>query len=154
MDPMPNATATSRIFAKQGARPASRAKKNLWRLGCALMLAGIMLPVISGGFFAIHFLRYPNAPGGSLPLPILLVGLACAGGGKRLMSGWWDGVLTELHVALARAGLAFLVFALRYALDGRPFAPYPGGMLTAVSLAAVVSRLAVRFVGQSAARER
>jgi hypothetical protein len=114
------------------------------KLLAPFVLGGIILPVLSGGFLAIDYIGYPNAPTPIAPYILLPVGLLLGAVGKRLTDGRWGGVPEFLHMTLAFVGLAYLGFAVKYAVAGRSIHQYPAGFFSIVSGIFVISRLLVK----------
>jgi hypothetical protein len=104
-------------------------------------LAGIILPVLSGGFLAIDYIGYPNAPTPIVPYILLPVGLLSGAVGQRLTAGRWQGVPEYLHMTLAFVGLAYIGLAVKYAVVGRSIHRYPAGLFLVISSILMISRL-------------
>jgi hypothetical protein len=102
---------------------------------------GFVLSIISGGFFAIDYIGYPNAPTPIAPYLLLPTGLLFVVIGKRLTDGRWEGVPEFLHATLALVGLTYMCFSVKYALAGRSIHRYPAGLYLIISGIFIISRL-------------
>ena len=111
------------------------------KLLAPFVLGGIILPSLSGGFLAIDYIGYPNAPTPIAPYILLPVGLLLAAVGKRLTDGRWGGVPEFLHMTLAFVGLAYIGIAVKYAVAGRSIHEYPAGLFLIISGIFLISRL-------------
>jgi hypothetical protein len=111
------------------------------KLFSPFVLIGLVLSIISGGFFAIDYIGYPNAPTPIAPYLLLPTGLLFVVIGKRLTDGRWEGVPEFLHVTLALVGLAYLCFAVKYAVRGTSIPRYPARLFLIISGIFMISRL-------------
>lgn len=111
------------------------------KLVAPFVLGGLILPVLSGAFLAIDYIGYPNAPTPVVPYILLPVGLLLAAVGQRVTAGRWKGTPEFLHMTLAFTGLAYLVFAVKYAVTGRSIHRYPAGLFVIISGILIISRL-------------
>ena len=124
-------------------RPAARSNSKLFRL---FLLAGLILPVLSGAFLAIAYIGYPNAPRPVVPYILLPLGLLSAVAGQRLSADRWEGgVIQVLHLRLSYAAIVYLAWTAKYALAGRPIQRYPAGLLAVISGILLVSRLLIKY---------
>jgi hypothetical protein len=107
-------------------------------------LVGVILSILSGGFLAIDYIGYPNAPTPIAPYLLLPMGLLFVVIGKRFIDGRWEGVPEFLHLTLALVGLAYICFAVKYAVAGKSILRYPAGLFLIISAIFVISRLLVK----------
>jgi len=115
------------------------------KLFSPFVLIGLVFSIISGGFFAIDYIGYPNAPTPIAPYLLLPTGLLFVVIGKRLTDGRWEGVPEFLHATLALVGLAYIFFAVKYAVRGRSIPRYPARLFLIISGIFMISRLLAKY---------
>jgi hypothetical protein len=126
-------------------RPAAQNASTLLLL---FFLIGLILPVVSGASLAIHYIGFPNNPAPVVPYILLPLGLLSAVVGQRLCADRCEGGVMELlHERFTYASLAYLGWAVKYTLRGRPIERSPAGLFTVLSGILLVSRLLVKCRG-------
>ena len=122
-------------------RPAGQNASKLFPL---FFLIGLILPVVSGAWLAIHHIGFPNNPAPVVPYILLPLGLLSAVAGQRICADK-GGVMELLHERFSYAALAYLGWAVKYTLRGRPIQRSPAGLFAVLSGILLVSRLLVKF---------
>jgi hypothetical protein len=110
----------------------------------AFFLCGLFLPIISAMLLADDYLVFRNSSPSILLYAILVLGLAMAAEGHRLMVGSWVAVTRVLRERLAYASLVFLFRVGVYVLSGGSIRTISAALLTAISGFLVVSWLPLR----------
>ena len=124
-------------------RPAAQNRSKLFPL---FFLIGLILPVVSGAWLAIHHIGFPNNPAPVVPYILLPLGLLSAVAGQRLRADRWEGGVMELlHEQFSYVALAYVGWAVKYTLRGRPIQRSPAGLFAVLSGILLVSRLLVKF---------